>query len=54
MIRCMLRAAGLIGAYLWLAAGIANAEPVPLNLATFGPPQSYFYVEVLKIGRAHV
>ena len=47
MVRCIPRAAGLIGGYLWLAAGIANAEPVPLNLATFGPPQSYFYVEVL-------
>ena len=47
MVRCILRAAGLIGAYLWLAAGIGNAEPMQLNLATFGPPQSYFYVEVL-------
>jgi TRAP-type C4-dicarboxylate transport system substrate-binding protein len=31
------------GAHLSLAA----AEPIPLKLATFGPPQSYFYVEVV-------
>jgi TRAP-type C4-dicarboxylate transport system substrate-binding protein len=28
-------------------AGIAAAQPVALKLATFGPPQSYFYAEVL-------
>jgi TRAP-type C4-dicarboxylate transport system substrate-binding protein len=37
--------AGMAGAML-LGAG-ASAEPTQLKLATFGPPQSYFYVEVL-------
>jgi len=32
----------------WLAtASLAQAQPIELKLATFGPPQSYFYVEVL-------
>jgi TRAP-type C4-dicarboxylate transport system substrate-binding protein len=51
MIRCVPRVAARIGAYFCLAASIAassvQAEPLHLNLATFGPPQSYFYVEVL-------
>lgn len=47
MVRFVLRAAGLIGAFLWLAAGSGSAETLQLKLATFGPPQSYFYVEVL-------
>jgi len=46
MVRWCLRAAVFAVASLWLA-GIGNAEPVQLKLATFGPPQSYFYVEVL-------
>lgn len=33
---------------VWLStATFAHAQPVALKLATFGPPQSYFYVEVL-------
>ena len=28
-------------------AGNAAADPIPLKLATFGPPQSFFYVEVI-------
>ncbi len=47
MVRSILRASTFIAAYLWLAAGIGRAEPLQLKLATFGPPQSYFYVEVL-------
>ena len=30
-----------------LAAGSAAAQPAQLKLATFGPPQSFFYVEVV-------
>jgi len=47
MDRSILRIAGVLCAIAWCAAGIANAEPVQLKLATFGPPQSYFYAEVL-------
>jgi TRAP-type C4-dicarboxylate transport system substrate-binding protein len=45
MMRFLLRAAGVL-----CAAGLATstaAQPVPLKLATFGPPQSYFYAEVV-------
>ncbi|HXQ54027.1 MAG TPA: TRAP transporter substrate-binding protein [Stellaceae bacterium] len=41
------RAAGLACVALIWAAGAVRAEPVQLKLATFGPPNSYFYVEVL-------
>ena len=47
MYRSVLRIAGGICAIAWCAAGVAAAEPVQLKLATFGPPQSYFYAEVL-------
>jgi TRAP-type transport system periplasmic protein len=47
MHRCVLRAAAVVCAILWCAVRTANAEPLQLKLATFGPPQSYFYVEVL-------
>jgi TRAP-type transport system periplasmic protein len=40
------RLAGAVVA-LFLAAVSASADPVQLKLATFGPPDSYFYVEVL-------
>jgi TRAP-type C4-dicarboxylate transport system substrate-binding protein len=30
-----------------LVAGAVHAQPVPLKLATFGPPQAYFYAEVV-------
>jgi TRAP-type transport system periplasmic protein len=43
----MLRIAAALGALLWFVIGPANAQPVELKLATFGPPDSYFYVEVL-------
>src|SRR5580692_9903777 len=43
----VLRVAGVICAILWCAVRTAHAEPLQLKLATFGPPQSYFYVEVL-------
>jgi TRAP-type C4-dicarboxylate transport system substrate-binding protein len=47
MSRFIRRIAGLAcSAFLSLAA-VAQAQPVELKLATFGPPQSYFYVEVL-------
>ncbi len=47
MDRSVLRIAAVICALAWCAAGIAKAEPLQLKLATFGPPQSYFYAEVL-------
>jgi TRAP-type C4-dicarboxylate transport system substrate-binding protein len=40
------RLAGAVVALI-LAAVSASADPVQLKLATFGPPDSYFYVEVL-------
>src|SRR5258708_38363656 len=47
MFRSILLMAELIAA-VWISATSATfAQAVPLKLATFGPPQSYFYVEVL-------
>jgi len=46
MLRPLYRAAAL-GVALAGAMGVVNAEPLQLKLATFGPPNSYFYVEVL-------
>lgn len=47
MFRSILRLAGLIAVALISVTRAAHAQAVPLKLATFGPPQSYFYVEVL-------
>jgi TRAP-type C4-dicarboxylate transport system substrate-binding protein len=41
------RVAGMACAAFLSTIACANAQPVELKLATFGPPQSYFYVEVL-------
>jgi TRAP-type transport system periplasmic protein len=47
MHRVLRGAAGVLcAACLWPTAA-AEAQPVPLKLATFGPPQSYFYAEVV-------
>ena len=60
MSRLLRRIAGMACAAFLSMAAIAHAQPVELKLATFGPPKSYFYVEVLipwleaEIGRAHV
>src|ERR1700761_7552362 len=42
---CRVAAAGV--PVLLGTIGGANAQPLQLKLATFGPPQSYFYAEVL-------
>jgi TRAP-type C4-dicarboxylate transport system substrate-binding protein len=47
MSRLIRRVAGLACVALLSLAATANAQPVELKLATFGPPQSYFYAEVL-------
>ncbi len=47
MSRFLLRVAGAVAAAWLSTAPLAQADPIPLKLATFGPPQSYFYVEVL-------
>jgi TRAP-type C4-dicarboxylate transport system substrate-binding protein len=47
MHRSFLRALGAVcTGFIWTAT-IAHAQPTQLKLATFGPPQSYFYVEVV-------
>jgi TRAP-type C4-dicarboxylate transport system substrate-binding protein len=44
----MLRRIAGFAAAIWLSTiAFANAQPIEMKLATFGPPQSYFYVEVL-------
>ena len=45
MLGCFKAAAAFAGAMALAAA--ASAEPAQLKLATFGPPQSFFYVEVV-------
>lgn len=47
MTRALRRMASVVGALLVALPGVAGAAPLELKLATFGPPQSYFYVEVL-------
>ena len=47
MTRALRRIASVVGALLLALPGVACAAPLELKLATFGPPQSYFYVEVL-------
>ena len=41
------RTAGILCATLIFGASAAKAEPMQLRLATFGPPTSYFYVDVV-------
>jgi TRAP-type C4-dicarboxylate transport system substrate-binding protein len=41
------RAAGILCAALVLGGSAAKAEPMQLRLATFGPPTSYFYVDIV-------
>jgi TRAP-type C4-dicarboxylate transport system substrate-binding protein len=45
MFRTIPAGTGVLGAML-IAAG-ASAQPAQLKLATFGPPQSFFYAEVV-------
>lgn len=46
MQKFLARTAGVLGAVLALG-GAAKAEPMQLRLATFGPPTSYFYVDIV-------
>jgi TRAP-type C4-dicarboxylate transport system substrate-binding protein len=47
MFKSFRRVAGVV-CLAWLSTtGFVTAQPLELKLATFGPPQSYFYVDVL-------
>lgn len=47
MLKLIGRVVALAAAAWWATIATASAQPIELKLATFGPPQSYFYKEVV-------
>ena len=47
MVKFLSRIVGMVGAALLATIAVAGAQPIEMKLATFGPPQSYFYKDVL-------
>ncbi len=47
MSRILVRLAGIVGIACAVTTGAANAQPIALKMATVGPPNSYFYTEVV-------